>query len=421
MNVIETDVLVCGAGPAGIGAAIRSGRLGVKTLIVEMQNCLGGMATAGMMSHWGGRSSSKIMDEIFNKTKKKCEVFGWVESNNCDIFAIHHEAQKIVLEEMMIGANVDVLYNTIVCGVEKNGNKVEGVYAENKSGKVYIKCKVVIDATGDGDIAYYAGVPCFKGRESDGKMQPATLMFKIGGVDYERAVFPGGFETLVYTEKGELQALSKEKIPHPAGHVLLYRQPTQGTVCCNMTNSIGVDGTNATDITRATIECRSQIEYIVKFLKEYVPGYENCWLMSSGSLLGVRETRHFEGVESLSEYDILTAKEYDNWVVKRAWFTFDVHNLTGSSRDETSVQNEFSQNKDYTIPYGCVLPKKVDNLLLSGRNISGSHLAHSNFRVMPICIAIGEATGVAAALYCQKGITTLQEVPVIEIQQIVGE
>ena len=159
-----------------------------------------------------------------------------------------------------------------------------------------------------------------------------------------------------------------------------------------MTNAIEIDDTNA------TLQCRSQMQAIISFLKEYVPGYENCWLMSSGSLLGVRETRHFEGMEPLQPEDILVAREFDNWVVKKAWFAFDVHNLTGASLDKTGCQKHFTQQKEYTIPYGCLLPKGVDGLLLSGRNISGSHLAHSSFRVMPICIAIGEAAGVAAAI-----------------------
>ena len=418
-QIFETEVLVCGGGPAGIGAAIRAARMGAKTMLVEMQNCLGGVATAGLMSHWGGRSSSKVMQELFTRTREKCKTFGWTEENGCGTETIHHEAQKIALEEMMKEADVALLYNTIVSGAIVENGEIQGVTIENKSGSGYIKAKCVIDATGDGDVAYYAGVPFFKGRETDGRMQPCTLMFKIGGVDYSKAVFPGGFESLVHTEKGELQALAKELLPFPAGHVLLYRQPTEGTVCCNMTNSIEIDGTNAFDVTKATLQCRSQIESIINFLKEYVPGYENCWLMSTGSLLGVRETRHFEGLSSLQPEDILEAKEFEDWVVKEAWFAFDVHNLTGASLDKTGCQKHFTQQKGYTIPYGCLLPKNVDGLLLSGRNISGSHLAHSSFRVMPICIAIGEAAGVAAALSVIQNIE-LSKLDIHDIQRVVG-
>lgn len=417
----EVDVLVCGGGPAGVGAAIRAGRMGAKTLVVEMQSCLGGVATAGLMSHWTGDSSSKIMREIFDRSYEKCKAIGLAEENHCSKYQINQEVEKIVLEEMAKEANVEILYGTIVCQAVVKEQKIQGVIVENKSGRSMIKAKVVIDATGDGDVAYYAGVPYFKGRETDGKMQPCTMMFKVGGVDYSRAVFPGSFETLVPTEKGELQALAKEKLPFPAGHVLLYRQWTEGTVCCNMTNAIGVDGTNAEDLTKATLQCRGQIEKIIAFLKEYVPGYENCWLMETSPLLGVRETRHFSGVESISADDILSAKEYDNWIVKRAIFNFDVHNMTGASLDKTGVQKNFTQDKPYTIPFGCILPQGVEGLLLSGRNISGSHLAHSNFRVMPIAIAVGEAAGVAAAIYCKEGLRSLKDVDVKKIQAVVGE
>lgn len=142
--------------------------------------------------------------------------------------------------------------------------------------------------------------------------------------------------------------------------------------------------------------------------------------MSSASLIGIRETRHFEGMESISKDDILDAKYYDNWVVRRARFNFDVHNITGSGLDKTGVQKHFTQKNDYTIPYGCLLPKKVEGLVLSGRNISGSHLAHSNYRIMSVCIALGEAAGVAAALSVKQN-KPLRKIDVREIQERVGE
>ncbi|MBO5286831.1 MAG: FAD-dependent oxidoreductase [Clostridia bacterium] len=418
--IADVDVLVCGAGPAGLGASIMAARLGASVMLVESQGCLGGIATAGMMSHWGGRSSSKIMPEIWDLTYEKAKDIGWVEENRCGRDAIYHEIQKIVLEEMVSREKIKVLYYTVVCKAVVEDGTIIGVIVENKSGRGFIKAKRVIDSTGDGDVAASAGVPYFKGRESDKRMQPCTIMFNVGGVDFERAVFPPSFETTVETEKGELQALAKKLLPFPAGHVLLYKQPMPGTVCCNMTNAIEVDGTDAESLTKGVFTCHSQIIPIIKFLREYVPGYEKCWLMSSASLIGVRETRHFEGLESLSKDDILQAKYYDNWVVRRGWFNFDVHNLTGASLDKTGVQHGWKQNNEYTIPYGCLLPKNVEGLLLSGRNISGSHLAHSNFRIMSVCIAIGEAAGVAAAISVKQKLK-LSHVDVKEIQKHLGE
>ncbi len=418
--VEETDVLVCGGGPAGIGAAVTAGRMGVRTMIVEMQDCLGGVATAGMMSDWGGHSSSKLLSEIYARQNELCATFGKSAKNKVNDHAIHHEAQKIILDEFAENAGVRILFYTIVCGAIVQDGRIRGVIIQNKSGRGVILAKCVIDATGDGDVAAYAGVPYCKGRESDGKMQPCSLMFKIGGVDYSKAVFPCAFESKVYTERGELQAMAKEKLPFPAGHVLLYRQPTPGTVCCNMTNAIDIDGTKTEDLTKALLSCRKQIKPIMEFLQEYVPGYEKCWLMSSGSLLGVRETRHFKGLKTLQSEDIWQAKLFDDWVVRRAYFNFDVHNMTGPSLDATGVQEKFTQKKDYSIPYGCLLPVNVEGLLLSGRNISGSHLAHSSFRIMTVCLALGEAAGAAAALFCLENKASLRDVSVRQIQSLVG-
>lgn len=229
-------------------------------------------------------------------------------------------------------------------------------------------------------------------------MQPATLMFKVGGVDYSRAVFLGSFESTYETEKGELQALAKQHIPYPAGHILTYPSTLPGIVTCNMTNAVGIDGTRADDLTKATLTCRRQMEDILYYLRAFVPGYENCFIISSASLIGIRETRHFLGKYTLTEQDILEAKVFDDYVVKDAYFNFDVHNISGAGLDKTGVQKHFAQKKGYTIPYRCLLPKKKENLLLCGRNISGTHMAHANYRAMPICVGIGEAAGAAAAI-----------------------
>ena len=417
--IASVDVLVAGAGPAGIGAALMAAREGVSVMLLEMEGCLGGVATAGMMSHWGGSSSSKILGEIYDRCEEiQREIEFDMVQKDCGRNTIYHEVQKIALDRMMQDAGVRVLFYTKAVDATVVDGKIVGVTVENKSGRGYIEAKRVVDATGDGDVAAYAGVPYIKGRESDGRMQPATLMFKVGGVAPD-GVIPGSFETLVPTEKGELQALAKEILPHPAGHVLLYRNTTPGTVVCNMTNAIEVDGTDAESVTRGLMTCRSQIPHIIKFLREYVPGYENCWLMGSASLLGIRETRHFEGLQTLTKEDILEARLYENWVVRRGHFNFDVHNLTGASLDKTGVQKNFTQKGEYSIPYGCLLPRNVEGLLLSGRNISGSHMAHSNFRIMSVCIAIGEAAGLAAALSIKENVA-LRDLDVKKIQDKAG-
>lgn len=413
---INTEVLVVGSGPAGFSAAYTAAKNGAEVVLVEQCGDVGGISTAGLMSHWTGSCGNTIYSEILRRSSEKNEG----EFHNQITTIIDPEKLKTLYLEMLSEAGVKIMLYTFACDAIMEDNHIKGVTVVNKSGFVNIYANVVIDASGDGDIAYKSGAEYFKGREADGKMQPVTIMFKVGGVDYERAVFPGSFETLVYTEKGEIQSLANEKLPSPAGHVLLYKTTLPGVVTCNMTNCIDIDGTNAEDLTQATITCRKQMDEIVKFLRKFAPGYENCFILSSASLIGVRETRHFKGEYTLTEKDISNAKFFDDYVVKDAYFNFDVHNITGSGLDKTGVQHNFKQKNGYTIPYRCLLPEKIENLLLSGRNISGTHMAHSNFRAMPICMGIGEAAGVAAALSVKQG-KKLRDVDVKDIQMKVGK
>lgn len=399
----EVDVLVLGAGPAGVSAAICAAREGASTLLIEQTGDVGGIATVGLMSHWTGRTEGGFYEEILHKSSDSIEeTLGSFSGSRRQV--INPETLKTVLLQMLAEANAELQLYTFACEPIIQGNKIAGVIVESKSGREAILAKMVIDATGDGDIAARAGAPYFKGRESDGKMQPATIMFKVAGVDEERGVFPEGFEDNFKIPAGDIQTLGKAHLPDPAGHVLLYRTTLPGVVTCNMTNCINVDGTNAGDLTKATYQCRNQIDLIVDFLQKFVPGFENCYVISSASLIGVRETRHFKGEAVITEQDILEARVFEDWAVTRANFNFDVHNMSGTGMDETGVQKEFKQEKGYTIPYGCFVPQEIDNLFLAGRNISGTHMAHSNYRVMPICANMGQSVGIAAAMCIKENI-----------------
>lgn len=412
---MHTDVLVLGSGPSGFAAAYTAAKNGAKVILVEQGGDIGGISTSGLMSHWTGSCGSPLYYEILKRSAQKNEGRFKDEITNL----IDPEKLKTLYLEMLCEVGCKVMLYTFAEDALCDGDKVLGATVINKSGQTDIYAKITIDATGDGDIAARAGAEFVLGRESDNKMQPATLMFKVGGVDYERAVFLGSFESTYETPKGELQALAKEHIPYPAGHILTYESTLPGVVTCNMTNAIEIDGTDAEDLTRATLVCRRQMDDIVKYLREFVPGYENCFILSSASLMGIRETRHFKGKYTLNEQDILEAKVFEDYVVKDAYFNFDVHNISGSGLDETGVQKHFSQEKGYTIPYRCLLPEKKENLLLCGRNISGTHMAHSNFRVMPICVGIGEAAGAAARVSLLKN-CSLADVSAEEIRKIIG-
>ena len=418
--VAETDVLVAGAGPAGIGAAIAAARCGAKVMLIEKCGSPGGIATEGMMSHWSGARQCPLMNEIMERTMANpaLPLERHPLLNEYDLkWCIPHECQKHTLFTMLKESGVALQLHTMAVGVIMEGNKVKGVLTESKSGREAIYAKAVIDATGDGDIAAFAGVEYLLGREEDNACQPVTLMFRVGGVDYSRAFFPGSFETYIELPKGEIQSLGKKHLPAPAGHVLLYKNILPGEVTVNMTNVTGINGTDVRDLTTAEMVCRDQMESIVLFLREYVPGYEKCYLTASGSMVGVRETRHFKGVRTLTPEDIVEAAVFDDWIATRNFFNFDIHNIKGSGLDSNGAQKLFRAKGEYTIPYGACLPEKVDGLLLSGRNISGTHKAHSNYRVMGICLNIGVGVGTAAAVAVRSKVE-LRDVNIREVQQI---
>ncbi len=403
----EFDVLVCGAGPAGFAAAVCAAREGARTCLVEQTGLVGGVATSGSMSHWTGNTRGGFYEELLDRS--------------CD--SARPEMRQVInpdrLQQTMLDMLAEVgvelrLYTFTVCPVMENG-AVAGAITESKSGREAILAKAVIDATGDGDLAARAGAAFQIGREGDGVMQPMTLMFKIGGVDFDKAIFPGSFESLVDVPAGEIQSLGRANLPAPAGHVLLYKSTLPGIVTVNMTNMTSVDGTKAADLTKAHVLTHGQIDSIVAFLRKFAPGYENCYVISSAAQVGVRETRHFTGLYTLTEQDILEAKLFPDWCVTKAHFNFDIHNTVGAGLDANGCQHKFTQPKGYSIPYGCLVPEKLDGVLLAGRTISGTHKASSNFRVMPICANIGQAAGAAGAIAAARGIR-LRDVPVADLQ-----
>ena len=410
---MSTDVLVLGSGPSGFAAAYNAAKNGASVILNEQSGEIGGIYTSGLMSHRTGSCGSPLYHEILRRSAEKNEF----KTDNPTL--IDPEKLKTLYFEMLDEVGVKILLYTFAVDTICDGDKVLGAKVVNKSGITDIYAEITIDATGDGDIAAASGAEFILGRESDNQMQPATLLFKVSGVDCDRSVILPSFESTYQTEKGELQALAKQHIPYPAGHILTYKTTLPGIVTCNMTNAVGIDGTNADDLTKATVTCRRQMDDIVKYLREFVPGYENCFIISSASLIGIRETRHFKGEYTLNEQDILEAKVFDDYVVKDAYFNFDVHNITGAGLDKTGVQHGFKQPKGYTIPYRCLLPVDKENLLLCGRNISGTHMAHSNFRAMPICVGIGEAAGTAAAIAVKQGIN-IKNLDAKEIREIIG-
>ncbi len=407
----EVDVLVCGGGPAGFSAAVAAARAGARTLLVEQTNCLGGIATAGGHNHiclfteWG--TPVRVVGGIAYEMARRVEAMGYgvITGGNLDF---ELEGMKLALEQAAAEAGVKLLYHTLLAeaivvdgkgqsAAAKRGGapKVIGAFIQNKSGRQAVLAKRVIDATGDADVAASAGAPHQMGREPDGACQPATLMFRIGGVDWP-AVSEFRKDNYGLEDVWKAAQVVGDMEPFQSCVMGWWWTPTRpDQLGVNFTHVLGVDATSAESLTAATVEGRRQAFHMIPVFRKYVPGMENCYLISTAALLGVRESRRIVGDVVLTEDDLLSRRGWPDAIGYGSFF-IDIHNCTGMGMDETTVRPE--KGFRYPIPYRCMLPKGVENLLVAGRCVSVTHKALGSTRVMPQCAALGEAAGAAAAL-----------------------
>jgi len=382
----QHDVLIVGGGTAGVATAVAAGRNGADTLLIERYGFLGGTMTAGLINpfmtfHTGKEQIIQgVFQEIIDRLKG---MNGYDEGTK----AFDVEVMKIVADQMVREAGVKLMLHTCVIDAVVHENTIRGVEIHNKSGRQAVLGKVIVDATGDGDVAAMAGAPYEKGRKEDGLTQPMTLNFRMGGVDIEK--MPPRQEINRLFE----EAKAKGEVTIPRENVLWFPTTRKGEIHFNTTRVVKVDGTKAEDLTYAEVEARRQMVELVNFLKRRVSGFENAHLLMSGSQIGVRETRRIIGEYVMTEEDILEARKFTD-AIARGSYPIDIHSPTG----EGTVIKRPPPGASYDIPYRCLVPKNIDNLLVAGRCVSSTHEAQAAIRVIPIVVAMGQAAGTAAAL-----------------------
>ncbi|HEY9075388.1 MAG TPA: FAD-dependent oxidoreductase [Anaerolineaceae bacterium] len=401
----DVDVLVVGGGPAGIGAAISAARLGAKVLIVEQFNCLGGVATSGAHNHYSqfnawGDTSIQVVGGIADEMRRRLLENHWATyDGSCIDFDI--EGLKLLLDQMTAEAGVQVLFYTFYAGtLMENGTAVGGII-QNKSGRQAILAKRIIDCTGDGDAAFHAGAPFEQGRPSDGRCQPTTLMFMLGGVDWSKvAAWRTSYQMSEVWEKAQ-----KDGIMEPFQSVIMgfwHTDVNPDQVGINMTHMINIDSTKAEDLTRATIEGRRQAHHLIQVFRKVVPGMENCYLISTAPSLGLRESRRILGEVTLTAEDLMNRRAWDDSIGYGSFY-IDIHNPAGPGMGGQTWRPP--KGFYYQIPYRALVPKKVDNLLVAGRCISADHVALGSLRIMSTCTVMGEAAGTAAVLSLHDEVT----------------
>ncbi|MDR3228137.1 MAG: FAD-dependent oxidoreductase [Puniceicoccales bacterium] len=388
----DTDILVCGGGPAGVAAALNAARLGCKTLLIERYGRLGGMGVHARVWPLMGRvARNRLVREIQRK----------VGNFDPELADLHYA-------DLLEQAGVKLLLHTWATGPLLRGNRITGVRAFSKQGTITLNAKLVIDATGDADIAAAAGVPCDIGREGDGLVQPMTIQFCVegvadgarhcGGEEAARGAKLAGGETW---ESVTTRAQKSGELPPTVGVVRTYKMGRRGKACVNATQVNGLFGTNVEDLTRAELDGRRQAVRVVAFMRKHLPGYEHCYISHMPAVIGVRETRRIRGLAQLTRADLVAGRTWPDAIVRGATFGIDIHNPAGSgqaeNRRDKSVQGSAARVKPYDIPARCVIPQNVDGLLVAGRCISGTHEAHASYRVQNISMAIGAGVGALAA------------------------
>lgn len=445
--VHDVDVVVAGGGCAGVTAAVASARNGSDTLLVERYGFLGGASTnqyVPLLSIWNLTPWDKEKKPLISGlAQEKCrrldEKGGSIRPEEAlkaqrkgtfpDIWFYHDfEVTKLVDQEMCEEAGVKLLLHTHVTDAIIENNTVKGIIVENKSGRQAITAKIVVDATGDGDVAARAGADyqLTKGSQivnnTEKGIMAVSYIARVSAVNQEKlrkALKEKPYlirnlmeekapdlidDTIIYTPLGEKPALYNgprpHKIPEPYHSDPKYNPVTRpGETTLGLVHGYGRDITNAQDMTEAELELRKKIWKLFNFYKENIPGYENAYIVTTPPHLGLRESRRITGNYTLTEQDMLTGAKFKDAILRNRIGEWDLDE-DGKTRDPTQLTPPFE------IPYRCIIPEKIDGLLVSGRCISITHEAATYFTPRDIVTAwgLGEAAGTAAALSAKKPI-----------------
>jgi hypothetical protein len=417
----EADVVVLGGGPAGIAAAWASARQGRATLLVERYGFLGGMGTAAGVTNFCGlhanvrgdirRVVRGVADELLARIERlgglnpPHPIFGRTQAQAYDM-----SAYKCAADDLLAGAGARLLLHALAAGVVmRDGQTLDALLVETRSGRRAVRGQLFVDASGDGDLARWAGAPWEKGDDL-GRLLYPTLMFRVGNVDAARAG-----DTVQDIHRLMQEAQDRGDFRFPRKGVIIRPQKHPGEWRANVTqvrnaDGTAVDGTDALQLSAGEIEGRRQIREFTRFLRERVPGFESSYVLDIAPQLGIRETRRIAGLYALTAEDVLGCASFEDSVGVNAW-PLERH-VAGDVQWHWPPPETRGYNH---LPYRMLLPRGVRNLLVAGRCASMTSEAQSAARVSGGCFVMGQAAGTAAHLALAAA-TAPQDVPVGALQ-----
>ncbi|MCK6065219.1 MULTISPECIES: FAD-dependent oxidoreductase [Microbacterium] len=419
---ISYDVAVIGGGPGGFPAALAAARNGAKTILVERTAALGGAAASGLsILGFLDRSGNKALDGIPQEFMDRLAALGgapghfWCPVHN-SISPVSSDLVKIVAVQMCQEAGVDILFENELIGAEVEDSQLRAVTVFGKLTNTRIEARQFIDATGDGDLAYLAGVPFTRGQEGTEIMQPSTLVFTVAGHDLERlfAFLDEHPEEMGikedYAEGYDVDFLRKTRghcfigltdlvrkareagdFSVPRNQFIHIATASEKLLTINTSRVTRIDASDPVELSAGLETGYEQVLEIVNFMRRYVPGFEDVVISQIAPALGIRETRHFLGETRLT-METLYSTETTEKAIAQSAYNVDIHSGTGEGIELSVIE------KPYGIPYNCLVPQGVDGLLLSGRTISVDSTVFASARVMGTCMAVAEAAGTAAAI-----------------------
>jgi len=417
--LLDCDVLVCGGGTAGVAAAVSAARHGAEVALIERWPRVGGMLTCALVTIWHRSDREKIViNGLVEEATQRALAEGWgvaypsVEGRH-ETHNFDPEGMTLVLHRMLDEAGVRVLCYTVAGEPILAGGRIRGALVDTKRGRRAITARIVIDATGDGDIATKAGVPFEVGREADGRVQGMTMMYRLCGLDHAAldALTPEqreaiGVQMRAAIERGELPPA---KSAAPCG----YRNRATPNMC-----AVAGDPLDEEELTRLTVLGRERVFRFVRWWREHVPGFDAAQVEQTGFSLGIRESRRITGRTTLTAEMVLGATKQPDAIGHGIWM-IDIHDPLGSGYttwQDRSDSNMVPRGESYHIPLGMCLNEAMPNLAVAGRCASSTHEGHSSVRVQTHCMVMGQGVGTCAAMALASG-SEMADVPVHDLQQ----